>query len=575
MKFPSVIDIAVWSPCSRFIAIAWGRFKATIEILDAVTLGQLTILNFPLGELGGTRWLIFSPNAHLLTCFGETPGQFITWDVRTGVLVSATFPDRRRNPQDCLSVTYSACEKIGILFRDDHASTISTYDVRSGTHIYSHSIEGRTLDEIWTHGEYFRFATTKSGSITTWEVGFTSTDTPVEVQSFPIPDDSHRFGHFLLHPTLSRFAFIAGKRVKVWNAQDSKYLLDSTDAKRPKRMSLSIDGRFFACGTSGPEFYLWKESPTGYTLHQKLISNTGTSKPVISPNGESIIAFGASELLLWRTADSTASPSTISTRTSQRSEKSFILRFSPDGTLAAVTRMGDRSVTVLDLKSGIPRPIIDAGTKVYGLGVGGGTIIVVGDGRIITWNLPAGDGALSLGANISDSVRTTIFDHPPFPTLPSRPTTSVSPDLCRVAIVEVLGRTDSCLHLYDVPTGQRLTSVSIGSEASPWFTADGSQVWCVMGSDEADLWGTVEDSESGVAELEQLKSIMHPPDGSPWRPSRGYSVMHDRWVLNSSDRRLLWLPPHWRSVGWDRMWSGRFIVSLDRELPEPVIVELE
>ena len=569
-KFSSAIDTAVWSPCSKFVAIAWGKSKATIEILDAVTLWRLTVLNFPSGEMGETRWLVFSPNARLLTWFGENPRQFISWDVQTGLLVSIVSPDRQGTPH---SVTYSTCGTMfGASFRNGGTFTISTYDVHSETHIYSHSVEGQALDEIWTHGEHLRFATTKSGSITTWEIGFTPTDSPKEVESLPLPDDSHRPGHFLLHPILSRLAFIVGRRVKVWGAGDSKFLLDSTVGEWPKRTSLSIGGRFFACGTSGPEFYLWEESSNGYTLCRKLISNIGTFKPLISPCGGSIIAVGDSVIQLWRTTDSTTPPST-STQGSQRSGKPFILRFSPDEALAAVTRMGDEMVTVLDLKSDIPPLIIDTSTKIHGLGVNGSTVVVVGEGKILTWGLPEGNYGLDPRAN-SDNVRLTAFQHPPFQNVALRPTTSVSPDLQRIAIVEVIGRMDSCLHLYDVPTGKCLASVPMGSEPIPWFTTDRSQVWCVADNCEAESWGIVEDGESNVTELEHLGSTLHPPDKFPWRP-RDYSVKDGRWVLGPSGKRLLWLPPRWRSEGWDRMWSGRFLVLLDRELPEPVILELK
>ena len=237
--------------------------------------------------------------------------------------------------------------------------------------------------------------------------------------------------------------------------------------------------------------------------------------------------------------------------------------------------MGYETVTILDLKSGIPRLTIDSGTRVYGLRVCGDSVIVVGEGQIVTWNLPAGNSFPDPRANINDSVRTTKFDHPPFPPLPPRPTTSVSPDLHHVAIVEGRGL-DSCLHLYDVPTGRRLASVPTGSEPSPWFAADGPRVWCVTDSGEAELWEIVEDSESNGTRLEHLDSTTHPPDGFPWLPSpSGYSVKDGRWVLGPDEKRLLWLPPHWRSDGWNRMWDGRFLALLDRELPEPVILELD
>jgi len=575
VKFPTSIDATAWSPCGNFIAVVWGRSKATIEILDGPTLRRSVTLEFPMGELRLTRWLIFSPDTHLLTWLGGTPTEFVSWDVRTGALFSNISTERPKHTVDRLSATYSPCGTMfGVLFLGDLTSSISTYNVLNGTHISSHSIDGSALDEIWTHGECLRFATTKSNSVTTWEVGFTSTHAPTAVESLPIPGDSHHTGHLSLHPTLSRVAFTSGRTVKVWDALGSKFLLESEHDEWPIRTSFSLDGRFLACGTRGSEFYLWKETPTGYIPLRKLISNAWTSKPLFSPSGESIIAFGDSVLKLWRTTDPTSPLSTVSTQVSQKSEKNFIVVFSPDETLVAVTRMEDKTIMVLDLRSCFSRLIIDTGLKIYGVGVTGSTIVVVGDGQIVSWTIPAGPNPLNLRVNVTDSVRTTPFNHPPFPTSAPRPITSVSPDLRHAAITEH-GHTGSHLHLYDVYTGDCLASVPMGLETSPWFTPDGRKVWCVTDGGEAESWGITEDRESGITNLKHLESTIHPPHGFPWGPSHGYSVLGGRWVLNSNGKRLLWLPPYWQLDGWDRMWDGRFLALLDRELSEPVILELE
>jgi len=575
VKFPSSIDAVAWSPCGSFIVVVLGRPKATIEILDAVTLRRSVTLEFPLGEPRVTRCLVFSPDAHLLTWLGGTPTDFVSWDVQTGALFGNTSTERPEHSIDRLSATYSACGTMfGVLFHGDPTSTISTYNVLAGTHISSHSINGPALDEIWTHGECLRFATTESNSITTWEVGFTSPRAPTEVESLPIPDDSHDSGHFSLHPTLSRLAFTSGKTVRVWDARRSEFLLESEHDEWPIRTSFSLDGRFLACGTRGSEFYLWKESPTGYIPHRKLISNARAPKPLFSPSGESIIAFGDSAIKLWRTMDPTTSPLNISTQASQRSEKNFVVRLSPDKALAAVARMEDETITVLELRSGASRLIIDTGVKVRGVGVAGNTIVVVGDGQISTWNLPVEDQNPTPRSNVNDSVRTTPFNHPPFPTLAPRPVTSVSPDL-RLAAIAEHRHAGSHLHIYDVHTGDCLASTPVGLEASPWFTPDGRKVWCVTDGGEAELWGIGEDRGSGLTNLNHLDSTIHPPGGFPWGPSHSYSVLDSRWVLSSKGKRLLWLPPHWRLDGWNRMWDGQFLTLSDREFLEPVILELE
>jgi len=71
-----------------------------------------------------------------------------------------------------------------------------------------------------------------------------------------------------------RLAFALRDTISVWDAKAAKFLLNS-------RLTLSVqnissqssffpDGRFFACVTDNDGVHVWKESPVGYTLHQKL-----------------------------------------------------------------------------------------------------------------------------------------------------------------------------------------------------------------------------------------------------------------------------------------------------------------
>ncbi|KAF9643546.1 YVTN repeat-like/Quino protein amine dehydrogenase [Thelephora ganbajun] len=439
------------------------------EILDAVTLERITTLDYPLDELRGTQRLAFSRDARLLTWCGNHPWRFVTWDLRTGSLVSTIALERPKHSRGHLSVTYSACGTMfAALFCGNSAFTISTYNVLLGTHTCSHSAEGWTLEEIWTHGEFLRFATVESRSITTWEAGFGSGHTPTRVESLSIPDNFHSSRKFRFHPTSPRLAFATGGSVFVWGARDSKFLLESTNVEGHEYMSMtfSFDGRFFACGMGNLGIHIWKVSPTGYTLHQKLTSDAGAFKPLVSPNGESIIASAGLAILLWRTTDFITSLSDISTLPFRRSGTGFVLGHSPDETLAAVTRMEDEMVVVVDLNSGIARLTIDTGMKVYAVGMTGSAIVVVGEGKIVTWNLPGGKCVLNPRVDVNDSVLATAFNCPSFPAGALRPI-SVSPNLCRIAMIgwceDGNGEDDdndyyNSLYLYDVATGQRLAS---------------------------------------------------------------------------------------------------------------------
>ncbi|KAF9644375.1 hypothetical protein BDM02DRAFT_3122013 [Thelephora ganbajun] len=231
-------------------------------------------------------------------------------------------------------------------------------------------------------------------------------------------------------------------------------------------------------------------------------------------------------------------------------------------------------VTVLDLNSGIPRLTIDTGMKVHAVGVAGSSIVIVGEGKIVTWNVPAGNGVLNPRANVNDCVLTTTFDHPSFPQSALQPTTSLSPSLRRIAMVEWCSVGPNRLRLYDVPTGQYLASVETLAHTHPWFSLDEREVLCVIGKDIVKRWKIIEGSGSDITMLEHLESSAHPPGGFPWKSSRGYEVTGGGWVLSPSGKRLLWLPPRWRSDERYRLWSGRFLALLDRGLPETVVLEL-
>jgi len=242
--------------------------------------------------------------------------------------------------------------------------------------------------------------------------------------------------------------------------------------------------------------------------------------------------------------------------------------------LAAIVRKKDKTMTVVDLKSGVPRLTIDAGMEVYGLGVTGSNVVVIGEGEIVTWDLPTGDHVLDLRANITDSVQTVPLDNHRHDL--GRPEWVIlSPDLHHVAIVRY-SDPNSYLGLYDAQTGQHLQTVTHDPLIyAPWFTPDGREVWCEREYGGLDGWKIVEDSKSDVTELEHLGSTEHQPDGPPSRSSRGYQVRDDEWILSPSGKRLFWLPPRWRLPEWQRRWGKRFLALLGDELPEAVILELE
>ena len=589
----SLTSTAAWSPCSKFIAVAWDSgMETTITILDAVTLERLTVLD---PQPGLTRWLIFSPNSRLLTWLSDRPMECISWDLRTGIQLSTISPEEGWSSAiGRFSLTYSECgTMLGVLFSSFNASTISIYDILSGKHTHSQEVKG-FLGEVWTHGECIRYASTPTaGSLIIWEFGFTSRHAPTQVESLSTPGNFHPSGGLSIHPTLSRLAFIDRRAILVWDGRESRFLLDSEDVKDPKGMSFSLDGRLFACGTRGQEIYLWRESHVGYVLHRKLKSGHAFPENHISPDGGSIAGWDGSGIQVWRMMDPVTSLSCISTQTPSRT-RVHMVEFSPGEAFAAITQLQDNVVTVLDLESGDPWLVIDTGVEVHGLRVGRSVIVVVGEGKIITWDLPAGSRALNARVNIDDSVQTTTFVQPPSSRFSRSYPISISLDLHRMAIMGEAGgmHTGFNLHLYDVSTGQRLAcvftdpnphvydgsagrslaSVSMRWRRTPWFALGGREVWCIASGDKAEGWTIIEDSESDAIRLEGIGLTADPPGGFPWKP-HSYVATDDGWVLSPGGKRILWLPRS-RSSTTHKTWNGRFLALLHPVLQEPVLLEL-
>jgi len=562
VKHSDGVCMVTWSSCSRFIAVE--MFKST-GVLDAVTLGRLHTFAHPWSADGQ---LSLSPDGRSLTRTNDKDSRPTTWDLQTGGQISATPLAPDTPSSSYLSSAYSMDGKIvALAYRDSRNNTIiSTYLV-SGTHIYSHRVsEGHVIAPIWTHGEFLRFATVKPGSITIWEVGFTSERALAEIESLPGSDDADsRYGHLFL-PTLSRLAFILREAVLIWDARDSKFLLNFVGGGQLGGLSFSSDGRFFACGSNGQGVHLWKESPTGYVLHRKLILSgpaAGWTIPFLSPDGESIITSRGLETQLWRTTDPINSPSSVPPQPVNQID--FVLAFSPDKSFIATGRSGGNIATIVDLKSGDPRLIIDTGMKICGLGVTANTVVVVGEGKIITWNLPAGDCVLDARANIQDIIRTVVFDHPPPP--PERlHSASISPDFNYVVITR--GRGEG-LDIYDTSTGKRVVGTATRYASHPWFTRDGREVWDYSGGQKI-----IRGEGSDVIGLEPVGDGDGPSGGPLWESSHGHNVTDDGWILDSRKKRVMWLPHHWRFLVDCQIWDERFLALFDSGLPEPVIIEL-
>ena len=196
-------------------------------------------------------------------------------------------------------------------------------------------------------------------------------------------------------------------------------------------------------------------------------------------------------------------------------------------------------------------------------------IVVVGDEKIITWELPTGDCVFNAQGNINNSAQTIAFEHSSFI---EKLYASISPNLEYMALKSFW---QSDLNIYSMHTGKKLT-VAKSNGWLPGFAPDGNRVWCTTDDGEVDQWAIIKDDESNTTKLEHLGNTGKPSSGFPWHSSYGYQVTDDGWILSSSGRRLLWLPHQWQSANKiERRWSGRFLAQLKSGSPEAIILELE
>ena len=542
-----------------------------------MTLNQLATFNRP----PDYSHFSFSPDSRSLALF--TSSELISWDIQTGGRLSEILPKHGEPSLEVTSFTYSKDGKmVAVACKTEHylKYKVYTFNFLSRTRVGLLRVpDGRLAPLIWTHGEYLRFAIIHRGSITIWEVEFTLKLPPTQVESFPIPDEVIDGGDFLFLPVLYRLASILNKSIQVWDVKASKLLLESEEVPNScPEYSFSSDCRFFACATITGQVRIWKESPAGYALHQQSPSLLGSlDQPLLSPNGRSIIFLLDGTINLWHTSDQTLSPPSPSTG-GYGPQYDFLLAFSPNEESAAFAQLFGHVVTILDLRSGGLRLTIDTGMEVMCLGVAGDTVVVVDEGKIVTWNLPGEDRAFK--ARIKDSFQTVKLDFSPpshYPAGHSFALLSLSPDLSHIAIVgDTFGAEgrDHCLEIHDVTTGTCLASTTItsGSHSPPWFTRDGREVW-MSGSSENKGWEIIEGGVSGPMKLEPLEETLYPSRTFLWDSNCGYEVTDDGWVLSPTRKRLLWLPHRWRSdQKVFRIWSGRFL-GLSHWLSGLVILE--
>ena len=463
-----------------------------------------------------------------------------------------------------------------------HSVSLSIYDITSSVFIHdvcqrAHSnlalgLETLNWYRIWTHGELLRFSTPGPAGITTWEVRFTPGATPNEVETVSLPNDVYEVlvdqsdsASTEFHPPSSRLAITwVGGPLMVFDVRASRYLLRGDSHYGP--MVFSSDGRFFACITNGTEVSLWKESTNGYTIFQKFIPSILSPVPLLSPNGRSFIIFGHPTIQLWHLNSFTTTTSSILPRPLQITDWRFLLEFLPDKPLAVMARLRGKTVTILHLKSSVLQLTIDTPIEVCGLKSIGNFIVVIGDKEAFTWNISGGGFPPDARMNVEDSTQTIHFN--------------TGDDLFAVAgsisldfqYIALAGLRSPIVYCTSTSTRQVVDDLE-GVEGL-WFAPGTNDLWCATENDESEVFSITQDTHHHIKTVDRTE---YGTWGCPWGSSCGYQVTNEGWVLCQDGKRLLMIPPLWRSWSTEieQVWKGKFLALLHATLPEPVILELE
>ena len=586
------IGDAVWSPCGKFVAVPRNGFT---DLHDAGTFSQLSTFEYPPGFHG--QEICFTPDGCFLTQF--SPRGSLSWDIQTGGPLRTSQFVHNQFPLHSFSSTYSIDGKmIAVACKnpppdnkngnDNYSHNTSHYITvfnLFGMHMHTHNVpEGPIIPPIWTHGQCFQFATIKPSFITIWEVAFSSKCRPTKVKSIPVPDEVADGEKFLFCPTFSRLAFTLEDTIQIWDAKASKLLLKTlpefqlcktnVSGYYPSWASFSFNGYFFAClVTTG--VYIWKELPSGYILHQKLVFPTPVcpTAPRFSPNGKSIIITLNSTIHLWPTIDQILPPH--DTPTGNDGGNSFVLGFSPNESLVAFVPWRKSMIKILDLQSGDLLLATDMDMDICCMWMTENTVVAVDrDGDIVSCDLSGENHTFKPGANIKNSVLTTIFnDSVQYPSVGILGTVvSVSPDLSWIAVPVYTDAGQYFLVVCDASTGRCLGSIKTTTLPAPVFSLDGHWIRNTDGNSMC-MWEIFEDSGSGAIELGPPGEAVCPPELFPFNSTCGYEVTDDKWVLSPTQERLLWLPQHWRSYWKYRIWNRQLLGLTHRELSDVVILE--
>ena len=633
-QYPDV----TWSPCGRLVAISTNtgvefRDSTTLEKLSALkspmslSLSAVAITYSPNGRLlacACTRPFSFEIAIAI-------------WDIQTGGIVKTIHGGEPGYPRSMLyssdgSMLSVACRK------SPHKWTMCTFDAKSGERGCSDELGSEFDIVFWTEGDSIRFATSNRDGddlcIDTWDISSTSSGHPTKIDSFRVYHEFDSDNHqVFFSPANLRVAVVSVNSTIIKDARGSNILLEASASRTLGSYAghFSSDGNLFACAEQ-QEVQIWKANSEGYVLWARFplrFSAAAGGTFAFSPDFGSVIGWGSGIMEVWKVDHLVQPPAS-----EQLSDfwNSHLVGFSTNGTHVAIGRASSGIVEVVDLQSGALELIVDVDMEIMDIKMVGDTVFALGGMMVASWSLTGNEG--ERGARLvgfDESLKTVemLYDLVLNPRLLDYQ--------CRKAVLTsaddmILFNADNgnCLMEFSSPARFRDFRFSVDGRqlwVSFVYSRRGDDEGEVDDDDEVDGEGEansegevddegevdgvdedhesesesgsevggaggasnisdveeseqgyeiVEDGETGQVDLVPLPKDAQPPDYS-WKSSKGYEIdgLAIQWVLDRDGKRLLWLPPHWRTTNEETWrWKGDLLVLRKSTLPEPVIIQL-
>jgi len=583
-----------------------------IEVRDSSILERLSTLNtLPTFSSSGrpvsfspAHSISFSPDGRLLACLQWGKELFLSsqtlwlhvWDVQTGVRIRCVHV---HHPGE-ITFSGNGNQRVVNLLRHHSFSKpyqFYIYDALKDTQFMADpvpSFDPRPYAH-WTRKDSLHFATSFEIDghvlIEIRELQQTSHPLPA-VKSFRVP--LHR-GGFSFSPVSFHASFVAKTDLVILDVRDSRILLEvkATQSSFIPPGHFSSDGRFFVCRTEEPRIFVWENGSTGYGPWNNLRPRLLFEGLSFSPSMSSILTWGPQGIQVLNPGNRPAflSPNEAGYHHKRRNH---LVAYSADGALIATTRQKDHVIKILENLSGSPHRLIDTGMEILDIKIVDNTICMASSCGLVWWDLETGERA-HRAQDIID--RTMVID-------PTANPSALSHDCSQIAFVVPTTQTyllfdvspvEVCLWreglpptrvtLYD-PEARMSTP---GCDRAPVINIQSSPnqrgFWLLVTMSTRLLSADVPPTSYLPVELEtladgSLRKVTKELLGSPWpwvnlfSCGYGIGIGSEEWVVDPEGRKVLWLPPGWRTKNVeDVRWDGNFLAFLHGRHPDPIIIQ--